>query len=170
MEAVQEVKNVDKILIGLGIGTAAGYLAMAVFRPEIASDGLDSTAEMFVQSIPWIIVSLFTAGLMTQFFQPATVGRWLGRESGFTGIVLGALLGMCGTGSRWAMYPLAAGMLAAEASPGPVFAFVTTWQLLSLPRLPAEIPFYGLRFAVMRAIVSLLIAIIGGVILERMAV
>jgi uncharacterized membrane protein YraQ (UPF0718 family) len=158
------------MLIGLGAVTILGYLFLAIVRPEIASEGLESTAEMFTQSIPWIIVSLFAAGLIAQFFQPATIARWLGRESGIGGIVLGALLGMCGTGSRWAMYPLATGLLAAQASPGSVFAFVTSWQLLSLPRLPAEIPFYGLRFAILRAIVSLFIAILGGMIVERLAV
>jgi uncharacterized membrane protein YraQ (UPF0718 family) len=160
---------VDRILISLAVCTAFAYLAMAFVRPDMAAKGFDATAEMFVQSIPWIIVSLFAAGLISQFFQTAVIARWLGRESGFGGIVVGALLGMCGTGSRWAMYPIAASLLAAEASPGSVFAFVTSWQLLALPRLPAEIPFYGVRFAILRAIVSLLIAIIGGVILERIA-
>ncbi|KPV43500.1 permease [Alicyclobacillus ferrooxydans] len=157
----------DIVLIAMGFLTLLGYVVMAIIRPQTALSGLDASTEMFVQAVPWIVVSMFAAGLIAQWLQPQLIARWLGREAGFGGILLGTLLGLFGTGSRWAMYPLAAGMFAADASPGAVFAFVTTWQLVSLPRLPAEIPFYGVNFTVVRAIVSVVIALIGGIVVNR---
>lgn len=157
----------DKMLITFAVTTLAGYLYLAMFRPKSAAMGLDVTVDMFVQALPWIVVSMFAAGLLSQFLDAQVIAKWLGREAGIVGILLGALLGMCGTGSRWAMYPLAAGMLAAEASPGSVFSFVTSWQLVSLTRLPAELPFYGGQFAFVRLVVSVLISVIGGLIVER---
>lgn len=157
----------DRVLVGLTVVTVLGYLVLSVFRPHVAAEGLHLTMEMFAQSVPWIVVSMFAAGLLGQLLKPSFIAQWLGREAGFGGILLGAMLGMMGTGSRWAMYPLATGLLAAEASPGSVFAFVTTWQLVSLTRLPAEVPFYGLRFTVLRAAMSVVVAIIGGVLLDH---
>lgn len=157
----------DAVLLLMSLITLLGYVVMALFRPSTALAGVNASLEMFVQAVPWIVVSMFAAGLIAQLLQPHQVARWLGREGGFGAVLLGALLGTLGTGSRWAMYPLATGLLAADASPGAVFAFVTTWQLVSLPRLPAELPFYGLDFATVRAIMSVALAILGGVLVNR---
>ena len=157
---------VDRGLVIIAIVTLAGYLWLATFHPEGAVKSLDQTAEMFKQAVPWIIVSMFAAGLLGRFLQPAVVAQWLGRTSGAHGVILGALLGLFGTGSRWAMYPLAAGLFAADAGTGAIFSFVTSWQLVSLTRIPAEVPFYGVRFTVERAVVSLLVAVLGGLFIH----
>lgn len=157
---------VDKSLIATGILTLLGYLLFLFLRPSIAAEGLEATTDMFVKALPWIIVSMFAAGLLAQLVSPTVVARWLGRESGTLGVFVGALLGAFGTGSRWAVYPLAAGLLGANASAGAVFAFMTSWQLVSLPRLPAEFPFLGIPFTILRAVMSLIVAIVGGLLIE----
>ncbi|RIV22980.1 hypothetical protein D2Q93_08415 [Alicyclobacillaceae bacterium I2511] len=157
----------DKMLVGIGTVTLLGYLGTAWLRPSMAAEGLETTVQLFVQSVPWIVVSLFSAGLLAQWLHPPAIARILGQEARLYGILLGALLGTLGTGSRWAMYPIAAELLAAHASTGAVFAFVTTWQLVSLTRLPAEIPFYGGRFTILRAIISVVIAVVGGLLIEQ---
>ncbi|MBX5437351.1 MAG: permease [Alicyclobacillaceae bacterium] len=156
----------DRTLLMFGALTVTAYALLSWLRPAKAAHGLDIAVDMFLQALPWIVVSMFMAGLLAQLFQPAFIARLLGRDSGIAGIVLAALMGLCGTGSKWAVYPLAAGLLAVGASPGSVFSFVTTWQLVSLPRLPAEVPFYGPRFTLVRALVSVVIAILGGILVE----
>ncbi|EJY56382.1 hypothetical protein URH17368_0907 [Alicyclobacillus hesperidum URH17-3-68] len=153
----------DKTLIGLTAVTIAGYAICAWTRPELASEGWHEAMEMLVQAAPWILVSMFAAGLIAQLFDPAAIALWLGPKSGVIGITLAAFLGLVGTGSRFAVYPLAAGLLAADAAPGAVFAFVTSWQLISLSRLPAELPFFGIRYTALKTAVSLLMAIAGGI-------
>ncbi len=157
----------DKILFSFAACTMAAYVTLWIFRPDLAAEGLETTAEMLVQALPWLVVSMFAAGLLSQFFHVHIVARWLGRQTGIGGILLGAVFGVLGTGSRWAMYPLAAGLLAANSSPGAVFAFVTSWQLVSLLRLPAEVPFYGPEFTVVRMMVSIFIAVCGGILVNR---
>lgn len=156
----------DKSLITVGVLTLVGYVLLGVLRPSTAAHGLETTTEMFLQAAPWIIVSMFAAGLLAQLVSPHIIAKWLGRESGILSVFLGALLGAFGTGSRWAAYPLAAGLLSANASPGAVFAFMTTWQLVSVPRLPAEVPFLGLNFTILRAVLSVVVAIVGGLLIE----
>ncbi|EPZ48927.1 permease [Alicyclobacillus acidoterrestris] len=156
----------EKTLIYLGGATLIAYLALALIRPGVAADGLESSLEMLLQSTPWIVVSMFTAGLISELVDPALVARLFGAESGILGIFIAAVLGAFGTGSRWAMYPLAAGLLAANATPGAVFAFMTSWQLVSVTRLPAELPFLGMRFTVYRTVISILMAFIGGMLFD----
>jgi uncharacterized membrane protein YraQ (UPF0718 family) len=159
-------KNMDIVLIIVFLVTVVGYGALSLVAPHMALSALQTTANMFVQSLSWIIVSMFAAGLMAEFFHPTSIAKWFGRESGILGILIGALLGLVGTGSRWAVYPLAAGLLAAKASPGAVFSFMTSWQLVSLPRLPAEVPFLGGQYTLLRAGVSFTVSIIGGILMN----
>ncbi|GMA52433.1 hypothetical protein GCM10025857_37900 [Alicyclobacillus contaminans] len=158
----------DRLLVGFALVTLSAYVAAFFHRPQLAGAGLATTAELFVQALPWLVVSTFAAGILSQTFSAEWIAQWLGEDAGLAGVLVGALLGMFGTGSRWALYPLAAGLLAAESSPGAVFSFVTTWQLVSLPRLPAELPFYGAEFTVVRAVVSVGVAILGGVVINRL--
>lgn len=152
----------DFVLVVFGIVTLAAYGLLAMIHPEAASGGLETALDMFIQAAPWIVVSMFAAGLLTQVLDPRWIASWLGEDAGLRGVFTGALLGLFGTGSRWAMYPIAAGMMEADASLGAVFAFVTSWQLVSITRLPAEVPFFGIHFTVMRALLSLLLAFAGG--------
>lgn len=150
----------------MAVLTLCGYVVLWLVHPGRAGAGIELTANMFGQALPWMIVSMFASGMIAQVFQPQAVAQLLGRESGLPGIILGASLGLAGTGSRWAAYPLAAGLLSEDAGAGAVFAFLTSWQLLSLSRLPAEVPFFGIRFIVVRAGVSFLLAVAGGLLVN----
>lgn len=156
----------DRTLVWISAVTGTAYVITCVYEPSEAVGAARSALEMLAQSLPWIVVSMFLAGLVSQWLEPELVARWFGRESGLIGIALGALLGMLGTGSRFAVYPLAVSLLAADASPGAVVAFTTSWQLTSIARLPAEFPFFGVPFALVRFAVSLVISIAGGVLFE----
>ncbi|SIS62720.1 permease [Alicyclobacillus vulcanalis] len=156
----------DRTLLWIAAVTGLGYALAWSKAPSDALDAARSSVAMLGQSLPWIVVSMFLAGLVSQWLQPEMVARWLGREAGLFGMVLGALIGMLGTGSRFAVYPLAVSLLAADASPGAVVAFTTSWQLTSLARLPAEFPFFGMPFALVRFAISFVISVAGGVLFE----
>ena len=156
----------DRTLVWIAAATGVGYVLACVQEPTDALEAAQSSLGMLAQSLPWIVVSMFLAGLVSQWLEPELVARWLGREAGIAGIVFGAVLGMLGTGSRFAVYPLAVSLLAADASPGAVVAFTTSWQLTSLARLPAEFPFFGVPFALVRFAISLVISVAGGLLFE----
>src|SRR5579875_1027267 len=103
---VEGEMRMDKTLIGLTAVTVAGYAICAWTRPELAAEGWHEAMEMLMQAVPWILVSMFAAGLIAQLFDPAAIALWLGPKSGVIGITLAAFLGLVGTGSRFAVYPL----------------------------------------------------------------
>nr|WP_242549207.1 permease [Alicyclobacillus mali (ex Roth et al. 2021)] len=153
-------------MLWIAAATGLGYALASAQEPSDALEAARSSVGMLAQSLPWIVVSMFLAGLVSQWLEPELVAKWLGREAGIAGIAFGAILGVLGTGSRFAVYPLAVSLLAADASPGAVVAFTTSWQLTSLARLPAEFPFFGIPFTLVRFVVSLLISVAGGVLFE----
>lgn len=152
----------DQILVGLSCIVTGIYLILFWRAPGIAAAGIHSAWSTFSKALPWMSVSILMAGLFEQTFDARWLHRLFGAHSGLRGIILAALLGSLGTGTRWGVYPLAALMLSARASPASVMAFTTSWMLISIPRTAAEFPFFGVRFTFLRMAVSYVAAIAAG--------
>lgn len=153
----------DQILVGLSCIVTGTYLFLIWRAPGMAATALHSAWSTFAKALPWMSVSILLAGLFEQSLDARWLYRLFGTHSGLRGILLAALLGSLGTGTRWGVYPLAAVMLTARASPASVIAFTTSWMLISIPRTAAEFPFFGVRLTFVRMAVSYLAAVAAGV-------
>ena len=100
--------------------------------------GLVLGASTAVQIAPLLVAAFAVAGLISVLISEEQVSRWLGRESGFKGILLAALAGALVPGGPYVYFPLAATFLMAGAEIGTVVAFVTAKNLWTLSRLPLE--------------------------------
>jgi len=92
------------------------------------------------------------------------VAKWVGRESGFRGGLIGTLIGSLTPGGPFISLPIAAGLLRTGASVGTMVAFITAWSLLAVHRLPMEIGIMGWQFTLIRLACSLLFPPIAGLI------
>ncbi|MDB5085136.1 MAG: hypothetical protein JWN30_2022 [Bacilli bacterium] len=152
----------DPFLAGLIIITVVAYGVAFYYQPFLASSGIKTSLLTLAQSCLWIIVSIFFAGLLEQFLQKRFIYLHFGKHKGLFEILMGTLLGALGTGSRWAVYPLSVSLLNTGFSSAGVVAFISSWFLISLPRVGAEIPFLGAKFVFVRVIISLIVSVIAG--------
>jgi len=113
--------------------------------------------------IPLLFAAIFIGGLIQTIIPIELVTHWLGEEAGVRGIVLGALLGSIIPGGPYVAFPIAGAIYKAGASVGVTIAFVSGWSLLSIMRLPIELPFLGKDVVIVRIIASLIFPIIIGV-------
>ncbi len=155
----------DQILVGLSFIVTGVYLALFWRNPAMALHSAQSAWLMFTKAFPWMAVSMLIAGLLERSIDRHLLYRFFGAHSGFRGVLLATLLGSLGTGSRWGVYPLAAAMLAAQASLPSVMAFTTSWMLISIPRSASEFPFFGIRLTFARMALSYAVSILAGVIM-----
>jgi len=105
------------------------------------------------------IASLIQAAIPRQ-----VIADFLGEEAGLKGIALGTLLGSVMPGSPYVIFPLVGGLYRAGAGVGTVIAFVSAWSLISLSRVPTEIPFLGTKIVAVRIAVSLIFPIVLGIL------
>lgn len=113
----------------------------------------------------WVRLVLgFSLGGLIQVVIPSPViAEWLGPASGVKGILIGSYAGIIITGGPYVTLPVVASIFAAGAGAGPVIALLTSMNLLSLPGLLTwAIPFMGVRLALSRYIVCLVIPPIVG--------
>jgi uncharacterized membrane protein YraQ (UPF0718 family) len=90
--------------------------------------------------------------------------RWLGRNSGMTGISIAALTGSISLIPGFIAYPLAAILLKSGVSYGVLAVFITTLMMVGIVTLPLEAKYYGLKTALLRNGLSFLGALIIGIL------
>lgn len=109
------------------------------------------------------------AGLFEVLVPRELLVKWMGKESGVQGILLGWLVGLLMPGGPYIVFPMAASLFREGMGVGPLLTFITAKALLSPIRLFTwEVPFLGWAFVMARTLPSLLLPPIVGMIGQRL--
>lgn len=121
--------------------------------------GLKVTWNMTKRMLPMILIIILIIGLLLGLIPPDWIARTLGAQGGALGVVLAGLLGSILFIPPILAFPLAASLLQSGASIMSAAAFITTLTMVGVVFLPLEIKELGMRFALLRNGLSLLVAI-----------
>ena len=131
---------------------------------------LGSDFTLLGEMLPKVLAGCLIGAFVTLLLPRELVARWVGHESGFTGLVVAALFGFILPGGPITIYPVACAFLAMGADAGAVVAFITSWTLIGYTRaLVWELPFFGSDFVIWRIVEALPLPILAG-LLARIAV
>lgn len=128
--------------------------------------GLKSGAQTFVKLLPIFVAVFIIVGLSEVLVPQELISRWMGEQSGWRGIVLASALGAVMPPSIFVSFPLAATLYKAGAGIGAGVAFVTSWSLLTVFRMPLEVSIVGLRPTLIRMGVGLIFPLIAGFVAD----
>lgn len=132
---------------------------------QILIDDID----LFGAMLPKVLAGCLIGAFVTLLLPRELVARWLGGESGLTGLIIALLAGTIFPGGPITIYPVAAALLAVGADAGVAVAFVTSWTLLGYSRaLVWELPFFGPDFVIWRIVAAVPLPIVAG-LLARLA-
>jgi uncharacterized membrane protein YraQ (UPF0718 family) len=133
-------------------------------------DILVGDVTLFGEMLPKVLAGCLIGAVVTLLLPRELVARWVGHESGFTGLAVAAFFGFLLPGCPITIYPVAGAFLAMGADAGAVVAFITSWTLCGYTRaLVWELPFFGADFVLWRIVEALPLPILAG-ILARIAV
>jgi uncharacterized membrane protein YraQ (UPF0718 family) len=125
---------------------------------------------LMVYMTPKVLAGCLIGTLVTLLLPREVVTRWIGAESGWSGLVIAFIAAVILPGNPLTIFPVAGALLAVGAEVGAVVVFITTWSLVGYQRaLVWELPFFGLDFMIWRIVISLPLPFVAGV-LARMAV
>ena len=105
-------------------------------------------------------------GLANVLIPRDLIANWLGPNSGLKGILIGTFIGAIIPPSVFAVFPMAAAFYKAGAGTGSTVAFITSWSLLSVFRIPLEIGIVGLRPTLIRLAITFLIPPLVGLLTD----
>jgi len=130
--------------------------------------GLKSAINMTIQILPIVIFAFIVAGMVQILVPQELISKWIGKESGMRGILIGTLAGALAPGNPYVNLPIAAGLLRSGASVGAMVAFLTGWSLWSFARLPLEVGIMGWKFTLIRLASTFFFPPIAGLIANRL--
>ena len=150
--------NVTAIIINV-IAAASLLIAFAKDR-EKAIKSLKIAGKSFIRMLPMVFVILIIIGLLLGFVPASQISRFVGEQSGMTGILLVGVVGAILHIPALLSFPLAASLLEDGASVSAVTAFITTLTMIGTITLPLEIKELGKKMAILRNGISFVIAIV----------
>ncbi len=126
--------------------------------------GFKQARTILIQITPLLVFAFIVAGMLQVLIPTETIARYVGTESGFSGIIIGAIVGGLMPGGPFVSLPIAAGLLVAGAGTGTMVALMTGWSVWAVSRLPIELGVMGWRFTVIRLASSFFFPILAGLL------
>ena len=145
-----------------------GLTAVLVLRKDGFSglrNGSVTSALLLRTVARMLVLGMVLAGITQVILPQEVITRWIGDESGFTGILIGAAVGALVPGGPYVVIPLAASIFLSGAGVGPVAALITAWNTIPFTRTVMwELPFLGGAFTTSRMLVNLPFPIVAGLL------
>ena len=114
--------------------------------------GIKTAFQIIMETLPLLIFAFIVAGLVQTLLPKDLISKWVGVESGIRGIIIGTLAGGLTPGGPYVSLPVVAGLIKTGAGTGTMVAFLTSWSLWAVSRLPMEFGILGWEFTVIRLI------------------
>lgn len=126
--------------------------------------GLVVAKNLLVQTLPLLVFAFILAGVIQSLMPADLISEWIGKESGFKGILIGSVAGGLLPGGPFVLLPLIAGMSQIGASIPVLVAMMTGWSLLAVSRLPMEIAMLGPKLTIIRLVSVFIFAPLAGLV------
>lgn len=115
-----------------------------------------------------LCVLIFLISLIQSFFPPERSRKILGNFHGLFANIIGALLGTVTPFCSCSSIPIFIGFTNAGLSLGVTFSFLISSPMVDLGSLVLLMSIFGLKIAVVYVVLGLVIAVVGGTIIEKM--
>lgn len=122
--------------------------------------------EFFIEMISFIPFLFIIIGLFDVWVPKEMLEKHVGRESGVKGIFLVILLAMLQAGPLYGTFPVAYVLFKKGASVRNIFIYLGAFSSMKLPMLGIEIGYLGIKFTILRTLISLPLFICIGFIME----
>jgi hypothetical protein len=153
-------------LIALALGLVAASRSRKLLRDSAREGAIDC-----LRLIPRIMLGVVGAGYIAALLPQEVVGRWLGADSGTTGLCIAVLGGAFTPGGPVIGFSIGAAALKGGAGAPQVIAYSIAWALFAVQRMFIwEIPVMPQRLVVWRVLASLplpFLAAAGAMLLGR---
>ena len=150
----------------------------AVIQNGLSALGLDTASRLggsiqfFIYDVIKITVLLcvliFVISYIQSFFPPERSKRILGRFRGIWANVIAALLGTVTPFCSCSSIPLFIGFTSAGLPLGVTFSFLISSPMVDLGSLVLLMSIFGTKVAIVYVVVGLIIAVVGGTIIEKL--
>lgn len=129
-------------------------------------EGMRWGLSLMLGILPLLVFAFIVAGMVQVLIPRELLGKWVGRDAGLKGILIGTVAGGLSPGGPYVSLPIVAGLLRSGAGVGTMVAFLTGWSLWAIARLPMEVGIVGWKFTLIRIASTFFFPPIAGLIAQ----
>jgi uncharacterized membrane protein YraQ (UPF0718 family) len=144
-------------------------IILIIFNPNKAYFGIKQAIENFKNLILVIIAVALLTGFISEVVSKETIKKFIGKKSGFKGVLIGAIFGSLMVGPAYVFFPFFKEMINKGAKINVIVTSITSWAI-KVPWIPFAVILLGLKFVIFYNLLILLFAIISGYIVEYILV
>jgi uncharacterized membrane protein YraQ (UPF0718 family) len=126
-----------------------------------------SFSQFLLEMLSFLPLMFILVGLFDVWIPKSIVEKHIGKDSGFKGSFFVFLLAMLQAGPLYGAFPVAYILWKKGASIRNIFFYLGAFSSLKIPLLAFEIAFLGLKFSLLRAVLSLPVFYAIAVIMEK---
>lgn len=147
-------------------------VAVAVSPTRSFSEALSISGRQAVRVLPIVLPAALLSGFLAELLPRELVAGLVGPDSGWTGFLLAATVGVILPTGPMVVLPLGAALLQADAGLAQILTLYSAWMLVNIQRLVIwEIPLVGVSLASRRfagGLISIPIAIATSILIEAL--
>lgn len=153
-------------LVGMGLQLCFGNISENSWQ-YILKNAIQFFIYDFVKITILLCILIFIISYIQSYFPPERTKKLLGRFHGIGANIIGALLGTVTPFCSCSSIPIFIGFTRAGLSSGVTFSFLISSPLVDLGSLMLLVGFFGWEVAIAYVVVGLVLAVIGGTIIEK---
>lgn len=150
----------DIFTLSLWVITIIWFVASIIKDKSKTINSIKMSSGLMRNMIGEIFAILFLIGLILTFIPPEIIKQYLGGSNILTSTVISAFIGSITLIPAFVAFPLVGSLLDAGANIIPLVAFLTTLTMVGFVTFPLEKREFGLKFALIRNILSFSFAIV----------
>lgn len=143
-------------------------LIIYILRPGIGESVILSAKSSFFQMLSVLPPIMILLGLMDVWIPRETLIKYMGDDSGFSGIFLAILIGSLAAGPMYAAFPFTAVLIKKGVRFSNVIIFMNSWCVTKISTLLFEISAIGYKFTFSRLLIDLPGVIIMGFLVHKL--
>lgn len=137
------------------------------FHPEIAKLAWSKSASFSMNIAIVLPPILLLLGLLDTWLPSQAVETYLGKKSGVKGMFLATFMGSFAAGPLFAAFPIASSFAVKGGRLANTVIFLGAWATIKVPMLLLESQFLGIRFSLLRLVITLPLIILMGLLMEK---
>ena len=108
----------------------------------------------FDNILPEFLVVMLFVGVMLAVLDPQTISKFIGKNSGWAGVIMAALVGSVTLIPGFIAFPTADLLIQAGAGLMQIGAFISTLMMVGIITMPVEIKYFGKKMTIYRNLMA----------------
>ena len=151
-------------------GITIVFLILSFFKDRKKTQmALKKGWKAFDNILPQFLVVILFVGVMLAVLDPQTISRLIGKDSGWSGVILAAAVGSITLIPGFVAFPTAALILRAGAGYMQIAAFISTLMMVGVATMPVEIKYFGKKMTLMRNLMAFIFSFFVAYVIGKLA-